>query len=148
MRAVTQDSFGDPAVLHVVEVPNPPRCPPRCSSGCTPPASTRSTPWSAPARFPMLGQPPFVLGWDVSGVVEEVVPGVTRFEVGDEVYGMPFFPRAGNAYAEYVAVPSRQLARKPAAHRPRPRRRPAAGRPHRLAGLVDTAGVSRGRSAS
>ena len=27
---------------------------------------------------------------------------------------MPFFPRAGSTYAEYVAVPSRQLARKPA----------------------------------
>jgi NADPH:quinone reductase-like Zn-dependent oxidoreductase len=27
---------------------------------------------------------------------------------------MPFFPRAANGYAEYVAVPSRQLARKPA----------------------------------
>nr|WP_230420076.1 NADP-dependent oxidoreductase [Catenulispora pinistramenti] len=58
---------------------------------------------------------PFTLGWDISGVVEEDVPGVTRFEVGDEVYGMPFFPRAANGYAEYVAVPSRQLARKPAA---------------------------------
>lgn len=27
---------------------------------------------------------------------------------------MPFFPRAANAYAEYVAAPSRQFARKPA----------------------------------
>ncbi|MEV6156957.1 NADP-dependent oxidoreductase [Nonomuraea sp. NPDC052129] len=62
----------------------------------------------------MLGEPPFVLGWDISGVVEEVVPGVTRFQVGGEVYGMPFFPRQGGAYAEYAAVPSRQLARKPA----------------------------------
>jgi len=39
--------------------------------------------------------------------------GVTRFEVGDEVYGMPFFPRAASAYAQYVAAPSRQFARKP-----------------------------------
>jgi NADPH:quinone reductase-like Zn-dependent oxidoreductase len=65
-------------------------------------------------QFPLLGQPPFVLGWDVCGVVEEVEPGVTRFQPGDEVYGMPFFPRAASAYAEYVAAPSRQLARKPA----------------------------------
>jgi NADPH:quinone reductase-like Zn-dependent oxidoreductase len=64
--------------------------------------------------FPLIGQPPFILGWDVSGVVEEVVPGVNRFRPGDEVFGMPFFPRAANAYAEYVAAPSRQFARKPA----------------------------------
>jgi NADPH:quinone reductase-like Zn-dependent oxidoreductase len=47
-------------------------------------------------------------------VVEDLEPGVTRFEPGDEVYGMPFFPRAASAYAEYVTAPSRQLARKPA----------------------------------
>ncbi len=57
--------------------------------------------------------PPSIPGWDISGVVEEVVPGVTRFKVGDEVFGMPFFPRAAGAYAEFVAAPSRQLARKP-----------------------------------
>ncbi|MBO0748385.1 MAG: NADP-dependent oxidoreductase [Acidimicrobiaceae bacterium] len=63
--------------------------------------------------FPLLGEPPFVLGWDISGVVEHVVPGVTRFQEGDEVFGMPFFPRPASAYADYVVAPSRQLARKP-----------------------------------
>lgn len=115
MRAVTQDSFGDPSVLHTVELPKPTPLPSEVlvrvhASGVNPvDAMVRS------GAFPMLGQPPFVLGWDISGVVEEAVPGVARFAVGDEVYGMPFFPRAGNGYAEYVAVPSRQLARKPAA---------------------------------
>ena len=33
------------------------------------------------------------IGWDISGVVAEVVAGVTRFAVGDEVFGMPWFPR-------------------------------------------------------
>jgi len=64
--------------------------------------------------FPLLGEPPFVLGWDVSGVVEQVDPGVHRFKVGDEVYGMPYFPAAAGANAEYVVAPARQLARKPA----------------------------------
>jgi NADPH:quinone reductase-like Zn-dependent oxidoreductase len=61
-----------------------------------------------------LLKPPAILGWDLSGVVEEVVPGVNRFRVGDEVFGMPLFPRAAGAYAEYVAAPARQLARQPA----------------------------------
>jgi NADPH:quinone reductase-like Zn-dependent oxidoreductase len=63
--------------------------------------------------WPLLGDPPFVLGWDISGVVEEIGPGVTRFRPGDEVFGMPFFPRAVGAYAEFVAASSRQLATKP-----------------------------------
>jgi NADPH:quinone reductase-like Zn-dependent oxidoreductase len=46
-------------------------------------------------------------------MVEEVEPGVTRFQPGDEVYGMRS-SRVRPAYAEYVAAPSRQLARKPA----------------------------------
>jgi NADPH:quinone reductase-like Zn-dependent oxidoreductase len=54
-----------------------------------------------------------VLGWDISGVVEETGVGVTRFRPGDEVYGMPFFPRAVGAYAEFVVASSRQLAYKP-----------------------------------
>ena len=63
--------------------------------------------------FPLLGPAPFVPGWDVSGVVEEIDPGSTRFKVGDEVFGMPLFPRAANAYAEYVAAPSRHFWLKP-----------------------------------
>ncbi len=63
----------------------------------------------------LLGEPPFVVGWDVAGVVEELGAGVTRFAVGDEVFGMPWFPREAGAYAEYVTAPSRQFARKPAA---------------------------------
>jgi NADPH:quinone reductase-like Zn-dependent oxidoreductase len=114
MRAVTQDTFGDPSVLHIVDVPKPTPIP---SEVLVRVQATGINPVDAMVRsgaFPMLGQPPFILGWDISGVVEEVVPGVTRFEAGDEVYGMPFFPRVANGYAEYVAVPSRQLARKPA----------------------------------
>lgn len=72
--------------------------------------ATQLTQWSA---LPLLHEPPFI-GWDISGVVEHVVPGVNRFRIGDEFYGMPFFPRQAGGYAEYVAVPSRQLARKPA----------------------------------
>lgn len=96
-------------------------------------------------RFRWIGSPPFTLGWDISGVVEDLEPGVTRFQIGDEVYGMPFFPHAGNAYAEYVVAPSRQLARKPAnvdhAH--------AAGVPlaglTAYQGLVDVARVQAGQ---
>ncbi len=56
---------------------------------------------------------PYIPGWDVAGVVEQVGYGTTRFSVGDEVYGMPWFPRAASTYAEYIVAPARHLARKP-----------------------------------
>jgi NADPH:quinone reductase-like Zn-dependent oxidoreductase len=60
-----------------------------------------------------VGEPPFILGWDVAGVVEETSRSLTRFAVGDRVFGMPWFPRLARAYAEYVTSPGRQLARTP-----------------------------------
>src|SRR6201996_2571056 len=61
----------------------------------------------------VIGPPPFTVGWDVCGEVTAVGGGVTRFEVGDEVFGMPWFPRQAAAYAEYVTAPSRHFERKP-----------------------------------
>ena len=65
--------------------------------------------WKTRAGGGMLGSPPFTVGWDVAGVVEEVGLGVTRFAVGDRVFGMPRFPREAAAYAEYVTSPSPEL---------------------------------------
>ncbi len=59
---------------------------------------------------------PIVLGADVSGVVEDVGPGVTDFAPGEEVYYTPevFGPRSNGAYAEYHAAKANIVARKPA----------------------------------
>lgn len=64
--------------------------------------------------FPGPLQSPIILGWDIAGVVEEVGSGVDQFAPGDEVFGMVRFPEFGNAYAEYVAAPVSDLAKKPA----------------------------------
>ncbi|MEV5965097.1 NADP-dependent oxidoreductase [Kribbella sp. NPDC051952] len=116
MRAISQDAFGGPEVLHVVEVERPTPLPTEVlvrvhAAGVNPvDAKTRAGQGVAG----ILGDPPFILGWDVSGVVEEIGHGVHTLAVGDEVYGMPWFPRAASAYAEYVTAPSRHFARKPA----------------------------------
>ena len=55
---------------------------------------------------------PLIPGWDVSGVVEALGPGVTAFKIGDAVYGMLDFMRNGT-YAEYVAAEVGNLAIKP-----------------------------------
>jgi NADPH:quinone reductase-like Zn-dependent oxidoreductase len=57
--------------------------------------------------------PPIILGWDISGVVEAIGAAVTEFKIGDEVFGMINFPGHGKAYAEYVAAPAAHLALKP-----------------------------------
>jgi NADPH:quinone reductase-like Zn-dependent oxidoreductase len=117
MRAVVQDGFGGPEVLRVQQVPRPQSLPTevlvRVHAAGINPADWKTRGGTGMAG--LLGEPPFTLGWDVSGVVEEVGFGVTTLKVGDEVYGMPWFPRVANAYAEYVTAPARQFARKPAA---------------------------------
>ena len=60
-----------------------------------------------------VGEPPFVLGWDVSGSVEAVGPGVTLYKPGDEVFGLLPFPQGHGAYAEYVVGPTRVFVPKP-----------------------------------
>jgi NADPH:quinone reductase-like Zn-dependent oxidoreductase len=55
---------------------------------------------------------PMILGWDVSGEIEQLGPGATGFAVGDAVYSRPDIGRDG-AYAEYIAIRTGELARKP-----------------------------------
>jgi NADPH:quinone reductase-like Zn-dependent oxidoreductase len=114
MRAMSQDVLGDPDVLHEVVLPRPD---PGVSqiliavhaSGLNP------TDWKHRARRAFLPDPPFVLGWDVSGVVEAVGFGVTLFKPGDEVLGMLPYPSGAGAHAEYVTGPARAFTHKPSA---------------------------------
>ena len=146
MRVVEVERAGGPEVLRVVERDRPAPLPTevlvRVHAAGVNPVDWKTR--SGSGMAPVLGAPPFVVGWDVAGVVEEVGRGVTRFAAGDEVYGMPWFPREAGAYAEYLTAPSRQLASRPAALDPVH----AAALP--LAGLtawqalVDTAGIEPG----
>ncbi|HEX3789615.1 MAG TPA: NADP-dependent oxidoreductase [Pseudonocardiaceae bacterium] len=115
MRAISQDSFGDPDVLHLADVDRPEPLPTevlvRVHAAGVNPVDWKTR--SGSGMSAVLGAPPVTVGWDVSGVVEQLGRGVTRFKVGDEVFGMPWFPRQAGAYAEYVTAPSRQFARKP-----------------------------------
>ena len=55
---------------------------------------------------------PFVLGLDLAGTVIAVGSDVTRFTVGDEVYGRPRDGRVGT-FAQRLAVDEDDLARRP-----------------------------------
>jgi NADPH:quinone reductase-like Zn-dependent oxidoreductase len=70
---------------------------------------TSTTDSACSSTPPRAGSPPFTVGWDVAGVVEQAGFGATGVREGDEVLGMPWFPRPANAYAEYVTAPSRHF---------------------------------------
>jgi NADPH:quinone reductase-like Zn-dependent oxidoreductase len=112
MHSIRQRSLGGPEVLELVDVPRPEPGPTEVLVRVAA-AGVNPVDWKVRARGGFLGEPPFTLGWDVAGVVEELGRGVTRFAPGDRVFGMPRFPGEAAAYAEYVTAPSRQLARIP-----------------------------------
>ena len=115
MRAMTVTRFGGPQVLEPTDLPRPEPLPTEVLVRVVA-AGVNPVDWKTRAGqgvAAVLGEPPFVVGWDVAGVVEQVGHGVTTLAPGDEVFGMPWFPRAAGGYAEYVTAPSRQFARKP-----------------------------------
>jgi NADPH:quinone reductase-like Zn-dependent oxidoreductase len=112
MKAIRQDQLGGPEVLELVTVPTPE--PGICEILVRVHAASVN-PVDAMNRESglFIGQPPFVLGWDVSGTVEAVGLGVTLYAPGDEVFGMLPFPHGHGAYAQYAVGPTRVFVPKP-----------------------------------
>lgn len=117
MRAVVYERYGGPEVLELREVPVP-----------TPGAgevlveivatSINLSDWEnlhgtpAYARIGGMRRPARpILGSDIAGRVVAVGAGVTRFAVGDEVFGDNL--AGGGGFAEFAAVPESALALKP-----------------------------------
>lgn len=117
MRAVVQDAYGSPDVLipAVIALPEP--------GEHDVLVRVRAAGLDRGTWHLMSGQPYLmrvigfgfrrpknrVPGLDVAGTVAAVGTAVTRFSVGDEVYGV-----ARGSYAEYAAAHEDKLARKPA----------------------------------
>ncbi|RWF51479.1 MAG: NADP-dependent oxidoreductase [Mesorhizobium sp.] len=113
MRAVTQNAVGGPDVLVIAELPDPT---PKAGEVLVRVKAAGINPVDGAVRagyYPLLGEPLFILGWDISGTVEALGAGVTSFKVGDDVFGMPRFPKQAAAYAELAVVPADEIAPKP-----------------------------------
>jgi NADPH:quinone reductase-like Zn-dependent oxidoreductase len=120
MRAIIQDGYGAPErVLRLEEIPVPPigagdvliRM--RATSVNTPDwATVTGVPSILRLGFGLRRPKRPVRGSDIAGVVEAVGQGVTGLAAGDEVFGSTR-ARAGT-FAQYVAAPAAQVARKPA----------------------------------
>lgn len=114
MRAARIHEYGPPEVLRVEEVAVPaPRPRDVLIRVCA--TSVNPVDWkirSGGQRNVVRYSLPWILGLDVSGVVEAVGSRVTRFRVGDEVWSSPIHSRPG-AYAEKICVDERHAALKP-----------------------------------
>jgi len=117
MRAVVYDRYGPPESLRVEDVPMPSPSTKRVLLRVLA-TSINLSDWEclrgAPlyARFGGLRAPARrTLGSDIAGRVEAVGSGVTRFRVGDEVYGDNLQLKGG--FAEYAVAPESALAAKP-----------------------------------
>ncbi|MBT2548891.1 NAD(P)-dependent alcohol dehydrogenase [Arthrobacter sp. ISL-65] len=115
MRAIVRETYGGPEVLRLDRVPRP------VVKGDEVLVQVRAAGvdrgvWHIMTGLPYLGRLAFgirkpkdpVLGLDLAGTVKAVGPDVTRFAVGDAVYGS-----GRGSYAEFAVAPETKLAAKP-----------------------------------
>ncbi|RAX18802.1 NADP-dependent oxidoreductase [Pseudarthrobacter sp. AG30] len=118
MKAITYSEYGSPDVLELTEQPMP-KVGPGMVLVKVKAAAVNPVDWKIMAGYldaAMDLQFPAIPGWDVAGVVESVGIDSRQFKPGDEViaYGRKDYVHGGS-FAEYIALPERLLARKPAA---------------------------------
>ncbi len=118
MRAVVYDTYSqDLSSLEVREVPKP-KVGPGTVLVKVKAAGVNPVDWKVMAGYldPLMDAYfPVIPGWDVAGVVEAVGFDTPEFQVGDEV--MAYARKdvvQGGTFAEYVVVPAKAVALKPA----------------------------------
>ena len=114
MKAIRIHEFGGPEVLSIddVDIPKPGKDEVLVKIHAT---SVNPVDWKIRAglrkeKFPSTF--PLTIGWDFSGVVEELGEKVSTFRKGDEVYGRPDLTKNGT-YAEYAVVKANTICIKP-----------------------------------
>src|SRR6266478_4639575 len=114
MKAIRIHNYGGPEVLHYEDAPRPQ---PQVGEVLVRVHAAGLNPidWKVREGHMKDFWPhklPLILGWDLSGVVEELGRDASRFKIGDEVYSVPD-PTRNGAYADYIVVRESELAFKP-----------------------------------
>lgn len=112
MKAMVITQFGDPDVFEERDLPKPQ---PKSNELLVKVHATSVNPIDYKIRRAgsWLTQPPDIIGYDVSGVVEAVGAGVLDFNIGDEVYYTPEIAPGTGSYAEYHLVSDLIIGHKP-----------------------------------
>jgi NADPH:quinone reductase-like Zn-dependent oxidoreductase len=120
MKAFIYEKYGSPATLRMAEVdkpaPNADEVLVKVLAISVNPAdwhSMRGRPLFSRAALGPLRPKHKILGVDISGQVEAVGSGVTRFKPGDEVYAN-LLKHGYGGFAEFVSVPVSVMSLKPA----------------------------------
>lgn len=114
MRATVITDFGSPEVFQERDVPKPEPAPSQVLVKVHA-ASVNPVDYKIRQAGSWAGiEPPAVIGYDVSGVVEAVGEDVREFRVGDEVYYTPEIFEGQGSYAEYHVADEVIVAPKPA----------------------------------
>lgn len=110
MKASVMYEYGGPEVMRYEDFPDPVagdgEVLVRVAAASINPVDLMQRSGATAAYMPV--QFPGVIGWDVSGTVEALGPGVTHLKVGDRVMAWAF-----HTFAELVAVKAELLARVP-----------------------------------
>ncbi|MGN6195458.1 MAG: NADP-dependent oxidoreductase [Ginsengibacter sp.] len=115
MKAAIINEFGPPEVLQIKEIEKPAANQEQVlikikSIGINPVDTKVRAGTSGVSKKISL---PAILGWDFSGIIEDVGKNVLGFKMGDEVFGCIGFPGLGKTYAEYTVADPDLLAKKP-----------------------------------
>jgi NADPH:quinone reductase-like Zn-dependent oxidoreductase len=112
MKAARIHRFGAPNVVVIEELPRPA---PAAGELLIRVAASGVGPWDALIRegkSKVSPLPPLTLGSDLSGVVEEAGPDVSKFKKGDEIYGVTN-PQFCGANAQYAVAQVNMVALRP-----------------------------------
>jgi len=118
MRAVGISNFGDPDVLHIVELPDPLPGPGevriRVHAAAVNPTDTGLRSGGRAAQLKDI-PPPYVPGMDAAGILEQIGPGTaTDLQIGDRVMAIVVPSGSHGAYSELLVVPAESVTRGPA----------------------------------
>jgi NADPH2:quinone reductase len=117
MRAVGVTEWGGPDVLQVLDLPTPEAGPGqvriRVYAAAVNPTDTLLRDGSRAEALRDV-PPPFVLGMDAAGELDQIGPDVeTSLQVGDPVMAVVLPAGAHGAYAEQIVVPAESVVRAP-----------------------------------
>ena len=105
MKALVFERFGGPDVLHYQDIPNPSIGPTDVLVRTKAIGLNFADVYRRKGNYHLTGTPPYILGYEGAGVVEEVGAEVSHVNVGDRIAfaDVPF------ANAELVAVPQDKI---------------------------------------
>lgn len=120
MKAIVINQFGNADTFYETELPQPQITPDTVAVAIN---AFSINPMDIAARAGYLQSPftdnwtfPLVLGWDFSGTITQVGQNVTKYHIGDQVFGTLPSNHAGNAgsYAETAVVDPASISTIPA----------------------------------